>query len=489
MPAALLCTMNPASPISVIKAEPQDSLAPHASNNADATETWLLVITGISSATFIANLICRSPQPHTASWLLLSLRSIVLIALTAAAGAAGIFVSWSFLRTKPSFSFSSLAQKTGIGWIFLPCITLLYGRQSPWMFAVLALTAIAIAFNLRRLLPALAETDQAKARPSPTGDLPSLFGLPGPDSRPLRALFLALCLQGALLSAVAGYLFLSAILLAISIAQLAWRWSAFDTAATKRFANKPSSTLLYALAFFLTVLVLIPPVSAGARGAFGPGNRPNHQPTFAHGPTAADIASNDYVGVILSSPPVKKQPLPPLPRPDAFTTRGIAKPLTIPFDGQYWYFKAPSVGPGPRAHGARGKPTDVNVRSSDLAPLLMEALQNLDKPIDLACCSAIEIAITNADIRPGKISLGLFLTDSISTDRPSRDLGSRVILSSEPANIPLDREPVKETLRFSIPRSSTNHTFNEITVVYLPVPERARGGAKVSIQSFTLIPK
>jgi hypothetical protein len=270
---------------------------------------------------------------------------------------------------------------------------------------------------------------------------------------------------------------------------LVWRWSAFDTAATKRFANKPSSTLLYALAFVLTVLVLIPPISAGARGAFGPGNRPNHQPTFAHGPTAADIASNDYVGVILTSPPQKKQPLPPIPRPDSFTTRGIAKPLTIPFDGQYWYFKAPSVRPGPRAHRAQGKPTDVNVRSSDLAPLLMEAHQNLDRPIDLACCREIEIAITNADIRPGKISLGLILSDSISPDRPSRNLGTRAILSSEPANIPLDRKPVQETLRFSIPRSSTNHLFNEITVVYLPAPERARGGAKLSIQSFTLIPK
>jgi hypothetical protein len=479
--------MNPATAISVMKAEPQNSVPRRASN--DPTETWLLVITGISSATFLANLICRSPQPHVTSWIIIFLQSIFFLTLTAAAGAAGTFVPWSFLKTKPPFPFGSLAKKAGLAWAFLPCITLLYRRQSPWMFAALAIAAMAVAFNIRRLLPALPEPRQAKVRPSPTGGLPSLNGLPGPDSRPLRAFFLALCLQGALVSAVAEYLFLSAILLAISIAQLVWRWSAFDTAATKRFANKPSSTLLYALAFVLTVLVLIPPISAGARGAFGPGNRPNHQPTFAHGPTAADIASNDYVGVILTSPPQKKQPLPPIPRPDSFTTRGIAKPLTIPFDGQYWYFKAPSVRPGPRAHRARGNPTDVNVRSSDLAPLLMEAHQNLDKPIDLACCREIEITITNADIRPGKISLGLILTDSTSPDSPSRDLGTRVILSSEPANIPLDREPVKETLRFSIPRSSTNHLFNEITVVYRPAPERARGGAKLSIQSFTLIPK
>ena len=480
--------MNPASPISVVNAQSRDSVPGRPFNHADPTETWLLVITGISAAAFMANLICPS-HPHATSWIIICLQSIVLLTLTAAAGAAGIFVSWFFLRTKPSFSFASLARKVGLGWIFLPCIILLYRRQSPWMFAVLAITAIAIAFNIRRLLPALPERPQTKVRSPHSPDLPFLYGLPGPDSRPLRAFFLALCLEGALISAIAEYLFLSAILLSLSLSLLVWRWSAFDTTATRRFANKPSSTLLYALAFFLTVLVLIPPVPAGARGAFGPGNRPNHQPTFAHGPTSADIAGNDYFSIILSSPPVKKQPLPPIPRPDSFATRGVAKPLTIPFDGQYWYFKAPSVRPGPHAHLARGKSTDVAIQSSDLAPLLMEAHQNLDKPIDPACCSEIEVAITNADTRPGTISLGLMVTDSISPDRQSRNLGNRIIHSSEPASIPLDRKPVEETLRFSIPRSSTNHRFNEITVIYLPAPERARGGAKVSVQSFTLIPR
>jgi hypothetical protein len=245
--------------------------------------------------------------------------------------------------------------------------------------------------------------------------------------------------------------------------------------------------LLHTLAFFLTVLMLIPPAIGGAGGAFGAGRATRNPPTFAHGPTAT--SNNDYVGIVLWPPPVKKETLPPLPHPHSLATGGAAKPLIIPFDGQYWYFKAPSVRPGPHAHIARGKPTDVTVRSSDLAPLLMEAHQNLDNPIDLACCLEIEVAITNADTRPGKISLGLILTDSTSFDKPSRNLGSRPIVSSQATNIPLNREPAKEVLRFPIPRSSTTHRFNEITVVYIPAQERARGGAKVSIQSFTLIPK
>ncbi len=64
-----------------------------------------------------------------------------------------------------------------------------------------------------------------------------------------------------------------------------------------------------------------------------------------------------------------------------------------------------------------------------------------------------------------------------------------MILSSGAASIPLNRPPVKETLRFPISRSTTMHQFDAITIIFLPAKERARGGAKVSIQSFTLIPK
>jgi hypothetical protein len=53
----------------------------------------------------------------------------------------------------------------------------------------------------------------------------------------------------------------------------------------------------------------------------------------------------------------------------------------------------------------------------------------------------------------------------------------------------MNRPQVKEILRFPISRSATMRRFNEITIVFLPAKERARGGAKVSIQSFTLIPR
>jgi hypothetical protein len=178
-----------------------------------------------------------------------------------------------------------------------------------------------------------------------------------------------------------------------------------------------------------------------------------------------------------------------MPRNGLSETGRAAKPLVIPFDGPYWYFKAPSRRPGPRAHVAHGKPTDVTIRSSDWAPLLMEAHQNLGSSIDLSCCSAIDVAITNADTRPGKIAIGLVLTDSNSPVKPSQSLAEQTIVSSEADLIPINRSPVKEVLRFPISRLGPLRRFNEITLVFLPAKERSRGGAKVSIQNFTLIPR
>jgi hypothetical protein len=72
-------------------------------------------------------------------------------------------------------------------------------------------------------------------------------------------------------------------------------------------------------------------------------------------------------------------------------------------------------------------------------------------------------------------------------------LAAEPVLSSQFDRIPLNRPPVKETLRFAIPRSAprstTLHRVNQITVIFLPTSQRARAGAKVSIDSFALLPK
>ena len=119
----------------------------------------------------------------------------------------------------------------------------------------------------------------------------------------------------------------------------------------------------------------------------------------------------------------------------------------------------------------------------------MEAHQTLSRPIDLDCCSEIDVALTNADTRSGEIAIALLLTDSTAAANPQLFVGESPIPSSQLDPIPQDRTPVKETLHFSIPANPTLHRFNQITVVFLPSQDRARNAAKVSIDSFELIPR
>jgi hypothetical protein len=452
-----------------------------------SADIWSLVITGCLSAALVTSLSCRLPQAHTLSWAAILVRSIKYIALAAAGGAIGTSIPWLFLKAKPSFSLAALSKIVAVGWIFFPCIILFYRRQSPLLFLALALATVAVTFSIRRLFPASASPDEGKLPYWHNADLPSLYGLPIADFRPVRALFLAVCAQSALIFAVADRPVFAGALLSICLSLLAWRWSALDTSAIKQFAGSRQSILLCAFAICFTVLALIPWIAIKSHGSNSVLRKPA---LITHESRESAILGSDYVGIILWPPPIKKTEIvPPRPHSTSFTIGKASQPVVIPFDGQYLYFKAPSKAPGPRAHVAHGKAMYADVRSTDSAPLLMEAYQNLGTVIDLGCCSEIDIAITNADIRPGTIALGILLGDSDSIGDPSLNIGERTIVSSKAAQIPLNRPHVEEVLRFPIPRQTTIHRFNEITIVFLSARERARAGAKVSIQSFTLIPR
>jgi hypothetical protein len=464
---------------------PVPEATPHWADSSG--DTWSLIVTGCLSAALIASRACRLPTAHTLSWTTIFLSSIKYIALAAAGGVIGTSIPWFFLKVKPSFGLVSLSKIVAVGWIFLPCIILFYRRQSPLMFLALALATVAVTFSIRRLFPARASSDEGKLPFWHNADLPSLYGLPIEDFRPVRAFFLAICAQAALILAIADRPLLAGIFLSMCLSLLVWRWSALDGNSIKQFAGRRQSILFGASAICFTVFALLPWIAGKSYGAK---ELPHRPALITHESPESAVPGSDYVGIILWPPPIKKTEIvPPRPHSTSFAIGKARQPVVIPFDGQYWYFKAPSKRPGPRAHVAHGKAMYVNVRSTDSAPLLMEAYQNLGTAIDLGCCSEIDVAITNADVRPGTIALGIHLGDSDSIGEPFQDLGERTIVSSKAAQIPLSRPPVEEILRFPIPQPTTIRRFDEITIVFLSAKERARGGAKVSIQSFTLIPR
>ena len=442
-----------------------------------------LGLAGFFTAALAAYNFCQPLHTAVGRWsLLIVLRAAWYIGLTAVAGAAGVWASSLFFRAGSSFSPAWLSAKFSVGWVFLPCVALLYHEHSALMLLFVTLSVLAIALTLRAIHPA---HESMLATPyCLAAELSSFNGLPPVESHFASSLWFVMCIQATVYFGFADKLFLASLPLAAAIFLLTWRWSVSDPASARRLTGRIPRATLVAIAAFFTVFVLLPPFP-GSRSAFSLGSTARKPTDTRH---AVDNDSSGYVGIILW-PPTKKKVEITLPSHDPSLRAGaITQAVRIPFDGPYWYFRSPYMEPGLHAHLARAQPTEVNIRSTDFRPMRMEAHQNLSQPVTLDCCSAINVAVTNADNRPGAITVALRLADSHSPGSIPLYIPSLPIASSQSLTATTNRPPVRETLRFTIPRSTTLHRFDQITVVLTAAPARARLAPRVSIQGFELLP-
>ena len=171
------------------------------------------------------------------------------------------------------------------------------------------------------------------------------------------------------------------------------------------------------------------------------------------------------------------------------TAHGAATPLVIPFDGVYWFFKAPDVHPPRSSRQAHGSPEMLNIHSTDRRPLSMEAHDNLGSLIDLNCCSKIQIAIRNADPYSETISLELILIDSSLPGKPSQSLGRVTVKSKRTRNLYEEESSTRETLNFVIPANPAIRRFDEVKIVFRLDAFRADDGAKIAIDHLVLVPR
>jgi hypothetical protein len=214
----------------------------------------------------------------------------------------------------------------------------------------------------------------------------------------------------------------------------------------------------------------------------GAGQAPGRDVTV---PGAADVAGS-FPGVILWP---EIQPLTRLIVPLPVNPAALAasrNPYGIPFGGEYWFFRVPFRKPPPRSVLERGTPWKLSFSTTDRWPLNMEAHQKLDRPMDVSCCSRIQVALANADRYPHSVSLELILRDL--PDGGSQSLGTEHVMSvpdlkADPVS------PVTETLEFAVPPEPRVHVFNEMTVVYHRDYWRVDKSARVAIERFVLIPR
>jgi len=118
----------------------------------------------------------------------------------------------------------------------------------------------------------------------------------------------------------------------------------------------------------------------------------------------------------------------------------------------------------------------------------MEAYQKLGRAIDIRCCRAIQIAISNTDAYPGTVALELVIIDSQSAGQLMLSLGT-VLVASQPPASSFAGNVTRETLDFGIPRVTSLRQFDVIKVNYHRERVRLERSARISIEGFLLLPQ
>lgn len=195
-----------------------------------------------------------------------------------------------------------------------------------------------------------------------------------------------------------------------------------------------------------------------------------------------------YIGVILTPPRQKQKPVivPPELRL-ARRIEGLPHPLTIRFTGSYWFFQYPFVRPPFDSIRADGDPATVRVRSSNYRPLLMEAVQSLDEPIDATELSTIQLTMLDADSHPSGIAVQLVLADTKLQNHPEQSLGLQT-LDANPLVLNTGNSH-SETLSFLLPEQSRCKKFDQIRLIFWLDSSHDRQAAAVAVQDFVLVPK
>jgi hypothetical protein len=322
------------------------------------------------------------------------------------------------------------------------------------------------------------------------GPGPQFAALPAPDSGRVQAFAIALCLEAAAVLALRRELLLETLL--IAFASFLFVWKALTMLLRARGESIARPATRSAAAAVLALLIIVPlsllqllRVGPGT-GAAKAAQRNTREPH--KGAPAPEDASDAYRGIILFTLPSKEILLPPAAQ-NNLRPNGIRKPLIIPFDGAYWYFQAPQHGPGLHPHLARGDPVKVSIYSTGWIPLAMQAHQVLPQSIDLRDCGAMQVTIRNGDNRPGRIDMGVLLTDKSLPGRPSVFLGAKPIGSTEPGHFTIKIAPVEEDMTFAIPAHEPLRRFDDITVFFFPAAQRATLATRVAIERFTIEPR
>jgi hypothetical protein len=441
----------------------------------------LPMLGSILASSIIASIFLLPPTRAMLSLQQLLLRAALYLAIIVCIHVVTVWSIWRLIREYVEPSAGTLVVHVWAAVVWLPLITTLDAERSLWISCIVP-WAFANGVTFLNLWSKLSQEEES---------VPARGLLQPAATPPLWRALLPYCItivmvQAGLGSLASGHPWSAAALICAGLLLFLVRHPFVRGAARSRRKFSRFSLLQTAAVFFLISTALTPYLQKayGLRSLISLLATPAH---VASSGSRLNLGSH-YSGVILTLPP-KPHPRVEPPAASDLTSfsSALRKPVIIPFDGVYWYFKQPDTRPKPDARIERGDPLKANVRSTDHHGLAMEAHQTLSTPLSGDCCRAMRIEFLNGDDRPGLIQIEVVLSNTSGKPASSLHLGSLAIPSSQ-GHVSLNRPPVAESMRFPIPAAAHGKQFDAITVVIQPSSERALAGSKIAIQNFVLVP-
>lgn len=451
----------------------------------------------------VAALTFQQPSFHSLSWphlLGIALEQVLTVSLICVVTVALLLPSKMYRDRE---QYVQAVRRASVAALWIAPLVLFVRENSSWAIFVSATLTVLIASQLNDAPNASDANQDDELLTSLSPDPLPLFFRFG-----LLASFLAaICAQVSVVAGIADQVLMGALLIAIAFGVWAWayrRGEGHSAPSRQRPYSKPLISFL--AVFLLMVLGLMPFLRQGSghRNLAGAYPWPWHRPTGANAqpPRAGAMVPRSKAGFVTGGSGNRgiilwpeKQLVTKLVAPtpvmtNAVESRGNAKPLVIPFDGVYWFFKSPDIQPPSESRQAQISPETVDIRSTDHQPLSIEAYDHLANLIDLDCCSRIEVAIRNADRYPQSVSLELSLMNTMLPHKPSVSLGRVMVNSTPPWNLYETKRPaINETLRFAIPSQKLLRGFDEMKIVFRLDQARADADARIAIDHFVLIPR
>jgi hypothetical protein len=500
---------------------------------------WLPPAGGLLVSGAIACFASSLPLVHSLSFGEAIASAMLRVLAVFIANAVTVLSLCAFQSRTTGIDTRRLIWQTSLVALWLAPLALFIRENSAWAMAAAAVLVFSVAKSF--LLLQKQDEESVRGESQFVSVSRGEFSLPETPPwcwRQICAAGAALCAQTGLLSGLAGYPFTGATLIGISSAVWTRSFMAYNPLDKQPFSGPRGSTQRALLAAVLAIVFMAAGLSrylrtthwsgtsgvassyhlsrrltrleqrgqrAGDKTSGGeaqhgpPGDDASARGAWLEGPTreqasegAFSAARNSNSGVILwpNEQMYTKLVAPaPLFGSTQSTSQRSSYPLTFPFNGVYWFYKAPDLHPPDTSRQLHGSPETLDIHSVDRRPLTMEAHENLGSLLDLDCCSRVQIAIRNADSYPDTVSLELILINSTLTGKPSQSLGTLTVKSARSWKLYEKQPPAIETLTFPIPANHSLGRFDELMIVFRLEAFRADDGAKIAIDHFVLVPR